>query len=437
LIVAKIGGSCLRTKSDVRNITEILKRIQQKPILVVSAFKGVTDELVTQAKNVLQGEFDIGKISDMHYDLVRGLMLDRRIQAEEQVKALLEELRGFLQTIHMQKCLNPGDIDRVLSYGEKLASKIIAAYLNELGVDARPLWDNDAGIVTDSNFGNASILGTSIPLIREKLCVTYVPVIAGFFGVDEKGRITTFGRGGSDYTATFIAAALHCEVVLFKDVPGLMTADPKIVKNASTIRRIRYQEALELASHGSKVIFEKAVVPAMNASIPIRITAFHKPTTGTIISDRGEALAVSSLPRIVILSLTRSYGFSNIQSKLISKLKAANIYPILAQTTDQVFMIVVRESDSEAAQTVIRKTDENTRIEKNNRLGLVAVVGNKSRKKGSAFVFRHLSGTSIAVNALVQNHGSLNVIVNREDVAKTTQALHDFFLGSNDLAGRN
>ncbi len=430
MIVAKIGGSCLGTKSDIRSVIQILKRIQEKPILVVSAFKGVTDELAIQARNALEDKADLKKVADLHRDFIQDLEFQVKAQIEDEVKVLLEEIQQLFQKILCKKHLKPQDMDEVLSYGEKLATKIIASYLVQSNINARALWDNNAGIVTNSNFGNASILDKSICLIRERLDTDFIPVIAGFFGKDGKGKVTTFGRGGSDYTATFVAAALHCEVVLFKDVQGLMTADPKVVRNVSVIKRINYLDALEMARFGSKVIFEKAILPAMNAGIPIRIADFHKSTIGTTISNRGTATVISSLPRV-----TRLYMRGHIETlgtqKLLLDLSAHSVYPLLTGTVGGGFFLVVKEADCEIARNIVRKIGERNGIDMDTEFGIVAAVGTKYRKKGIDIVSRYMSEKGIAVDLIVRSQRSLCVIVNKKDVVKTTQALHHLFVEKN------
>lgn len=428
MIVAKIGGSCLGTKSDVRSVIQILKRIPEKPILVVSAFKGVTDELAIQARNALEGKADLEKIANLHRDFIQDLGFELKVQIEDEVNVLFEEIQRLFQRIRCRKHLKPQDLDEVLSYGEKLATEIVASYLVQSGIDARVLWDSNAGIVTNSNFGNASILDKSIYLIREKLDTDFIPVIAGFFGRDEKGKVTTFGRGGSDYTATFIAAALRCEVVLFKDVQGLMTADPKVVRNVSVINRMNYLDALEMARFGSKVIFEKAILPAMDAGIPIRIADFHEPTIGTTVSDQGAATVISSLPRVTTICLRRYIDTPSARLKLLSDLSAHSVYPLLTGTASRDFFLVVKEADSEIARKIVRKIGGSNGISIDTEFGVVAAVGTKSREKGADVVSRYLSEKEIVVDSIVRSQRSLCVVVNEKDVVKTTQALHDLFI---------
>ena len=430
MIVVKIGGSCLSNKQDIRRVIEIVEKNMEKrvkPILVVSAFKGVTDELLAQAQNALTAGFDLEKMEKLHYEFIEDLSPQIKAETERRVKALFEELRRLLLGVS-GSVLSSSSKDRIVSYGEKLAAEIVAAYLNNSGFEAKPLWDKDAGIITNSNFGNGSILDESKDRIRRKLDTSYIPVVAGFFGRDKEGKTVTLGRGGSDYVATFIAAALNCEVTLFKDVDGLMTADPKIVKTASTIEKINYSDALELAYYGSKVIHEKAIIPAMKAKIPVRITNFYSPDKGTIICDGGEATAISSLSNVVKLNLFSSLKVANIASLLLG-LNAFEINPLLlTKASRHEISLVIKESEADIAQRTIREIDRkaNTNVEKG--FGLVTAIGSNVREKGMS-ASKFLFNKGIYVNAIARSATGRNlcVVVNREDVPTATQALHDFF----------
>jgi len=432
LIVAKIGGSCLNTKDDIRRTIELVEKVEEKPILVVSAFKGVTDELIAQARNALTASFDIKKIEKLHYDFIEDLSPSMKAKTEKRVRALLKELRETLLEVSYRQELSPSNKDRIVSYGEKLVTVVVAAYLTDSGFKAKALWGSDAGIVTNSNFGNASILDESTRLIRERLDTSYVPIVAGFFGKDKEGRIVTLGRGSTDYIATFIAATLNCEVTLFKDVDGLMTADPKIVKTASVIEKINYLDALELACYGSKVIYEKAVIPAMKAHIPIKITNFYSPTRGTTICDEGEATAISSLANVATVNLLGYPNMASLIAPLLLELSALDIHPLLLTkaSRDEISM-VMKESEAEIAQTTIRKIDKNTNIKVEEEFGLVTAIGSKVREKGTSSVSKFLFSKGIDINAIDRSASGRNlcVLVNKDDVPPATQALHNLFIG--------
>ena len=433
IVIMKIGGSCLGRKDDIRRTVDIVKenlKERVRPILVLSAFKGVTEELLAQIGNALEGHFNLEEIEKSHYQFIEDLSPSVRTETEKCVRALLEELRKKLSKVSDTLSLSPSERDKIVVYGEKLVTEIVAAYLTDSDFEAKPLWGDSAGIVTDSIFGNGSILNESKNLVKEKLNVSYIPVIAGFFGKDKRGRIVTLGRGSTDYIATFIAAALNCEAVLFKDVDGLMTADPKIVKNTAVIEKINYLDALELAYYGSKVIYEKSLIPPMEAKIPIKITNFHKPAKGTTICTEGVATAISSLSNVVKLDLFGHAEVTNGISSLLSELNAFGINPLLlTKASHHDASLVVRGSETEIAQRAIRKTN-NVDIELEKGLGLVTAIGPKVQKKGLGSVSRLLLDKGIDVSTIEQSASRRNlcIVVKGQSVALAAQALHDHFI---------
>ena len=434
MIVAKIGGSCLSSEDGIRRTIEYVKewkRENERPIVVVSALKGITDELLSQAENALKGHFDLKNIEDQHYKSLKGLTSIIKEETKKRVDILLKELKESILRVTDLHDLRPNDRDRIVTYGEKLATEIVAAYLTNSGIEAKPLWDRDAGIITNSNFGNASILDRSVPLIKRKLDTTYVPVVAGFFGKDEDGKIATLGRGGSDYTATFISAALGCPVTLFKDVDGLMTADPKIVEKASIIDKINYVDALELARYGAKVIYEKAVIPAMEAQIPIKITNFFKPSEGTTICNEGEANAISSISNIVKIDLYFSSEKLSMISCILSEFEALDVNPLLLSKVSRCgFSIVVKQSEADLIQRTIRKVDQNAEIEKEVGIGMVAALGSNVREEGIYSLSKLLVNNKIKINTINKSANSKNlcIIVDIKYLEPTIRLLHNRFI---------
>ncbi|NLF45695.1 MAG: aspartate kinase, partial [Syntrophomonadaceae bacterium] len=177
------------------------------------------------------------------------------------------------------------DLDLIMSCGELISGIILANYLNASGIKACYLSGEQAGIVTDSNFGNAHILYVNPQKIIECLENDIVPVVAGFQGADEKGHITTLGRGGSDTTASALGVALNAQMIdIFTDVDGVMTADPRIVENARVLDSITYNEICQLARDGAKVIHPRAVEIAMQCNIPIRVRSTLNNSAGTLVS---------------------------------------------------------------------------------------------------------------------------------------------------------
>ena len=436
MIVAKIGGSCLSSEDGIRRTIEYVKewkKEKERPIIVVSALKGITDELLKQAENALTGHFDLENIKDQHYTSLKGLTSIINERTKKRLDILLNELKESILRVTDLHELRPNDRDEIVAYGEKMATEIVAAYLTNSGIKAKPLWDRDAGIITNSNFGNASILDQSVPLIKSKLDTTYIPVVAGFFGKDEDGKIATLGRGGSDYTATFISAALGCPVTLFKDVDGLMTADPKVIETASVIDEINYLDALELARYGAKVISEKAVIPAMEAQIPIKITNFFKSSEGTTICNEGEANAISSIPEVVKINVNISSEKLNMLSCILSEFDALDINPLLLSKVSRCgFSIVVKQSEADLIQSTIRKVDQNANIEKEMGIGMVAALGSNVREEGIYSLSKLLVNNKIKINTINKSANSkiLCIIVDKQYLEPTIRLLHNRFIES-------
>lgn len=220
--------------------------------------------------------------------------------------------------------LTPRTVDALVSFGERMAVRIVSANLNKLGVPAQFFDAWNLGMLTTSEFGNAEIKEESYKRIKEKLSKfdgMIVPVVTGFIGHDEKGRITTLGRGGSDLTATVIGAAYPVdEVQVWKDVDGIMTADPRLVKNAQPVSYVTYEEAAELAFFGAQVLHPISMQPAIRSGIPVRVKNSYNPgAVGTLITatrDKSESLvtAITSKSNVQLIDIVSNhmlgqYGF--------------------------------------------------------------------------------------------------------------------------------
>jgi aspartate kinase len=363
-------------------MVEIIKRAEeQEPKVVLSAFKGTTDQLLNQAKLAKEGNFDIDSIEAKHHELVNDLSATVRARTELQVDKLLKELREALTGVTYLRELTPTALDRIFAYGEKLATHIAAGYLAEEKMNGVPLSDIEAGILTNSNFGNASILDESYELAKEKLAMVHIPLIAGFFGKDAAGRIATLGRGATDYVATFIAAAFGCRTVLYKDVDGVMTADPKIVPNAKLISNLNYATAIELGRYGSKVVFEKAVVPAMHARTTINVKRFEEEREGTLISSSGDGEAITYLKGMVMVQMSRIHGLNAMGSILTEVDNAYADDPIvMAPLFRNEMSIVMKDERSGQIAEIARKIGGDVAVNVSSGLSLVAVIGRRFKQ---------------------------------------------------------
>lgn len=219
----------------------------------------------------------------------------------KEVDQLLDECEQMLNGVRLIQELSPKSLDQLVSYGERMSVRIMAARLNQIGVPAQAFDAWDIGLTTDSNFGDANLKRGYEPDVKkafEKIDPNVVAVVTGFIAHDSKGKITTLGRGGSDLTATAIGAALGLdEIQVWKDVDGILSSDPRVVPNAVSVHEVSYEEASELAYFGAQVLHPIAMRPAMKFNIPVRVKNSYDPSAlGTIIREhKVEGRLVSTL----------------------------------------------------------------------------------------------------------------------------------------------
>jgi len=301
LVVMKFGGTAVESGERIRHISNLALNYQQNMgfdvILVTSAVKGMTDEILAVAESVKKGDKAavnqfVDRLKRLHLSLIDSSIFDeaKKKEAKNTVSELVDLIKNVLHGMLPIREVTPKMLDYLLSFGERLSTFIVSLTIEDIGGSSQYLIGNDAGIVTDSNFGDALPLMDTTKLnvsnrLKPLLAKKVIPVITGFIGADQFGNITTMGRGGSDYTATIIAAGSRAdEVWLWSDVDGLMTADPKIVSDARVIREASFAEALEMALFGAKYMHPRALEPAIESNIPMRIRNFMKiDTVGNII----------------------------------------------------------------------------------------------------------------------------------------------------------
>jgi aspartate kinase len=431
LIVMKFGGSCLDKPDDIRRMVKILKSTASlQPKAVLSAFKGTTDQLLNQANSAKGGSFDTSEIEAKHQELVDDLPSDIRTQVQPQIQRLLKELRDTLTGVCYLKELSPLILDRVAAYGEKLATHVAAGYLAEGGLKGVPFSDSEAGILTNSNFGNATILEESRQLVRGKLSSVQIPLVAGFFGKDSAGRIATLGRGATDYVATFIAAAFGCRTILYKDVDGVMTADPKLVPNARLISDLDYATAIELGRYGSKVVFEKAIVPAMIAKTAIEVKPFEKEENGTLISGEGAGEATSYMKDMAMVQVSGIHGL-NVVGSILSGLD--QLYPDDPITVAPLFRnemaLITNESRSDKVADAIRRIGGDVTVNVRKGFSLVAVIGMRFQQPR---VYESLRKAGVEPTIVIKTPSGMTTcaIVDQEETDTSVRALHEELLAS-------
>lgn len=267
-VVMKFGGSSLATAERIVYVTKLIKRhVEQgyKPIIVCSAMGKTTNTLLSAGDFALtDGQINVESLRTLHVSVANTLGLGN--STINQLNNLLDDLERLLEGVKYIGELSPRTKDVLVSFGERCAIRIVAATLNKFGVPAQSFDSWVLGLRTSSNFGNAEVLDESYDNIKKtlgRLDSSIVPVVTGFLGHDSLGRITTLGRGGSDLSATVIGAAAGVdEVQVWKDVDGIMTSDPRLVKSAKPVTDVTYEEAAELAYFGAEVMIITQFLPS-------------------------------------------------------------------------------------------------------------------------------------------------------------------------------
>ena len=302
--VLKFGGSSVATPDRIKSVIQIVKPLlsEERIAIVFSAFGGITDTLINLSTLAHAGDLEykvlLEQVEKRHLDAVRELIgVQRQSSILAQVKFMINELEDILHGIYLVKERTPRTLDYIMSFGERLSAYIIAEAFNDLGIAAEFL-DARLVVCTDDHFGHAKV---DFKLTNQLVADYFkshkaLQIITGFIGTSESGETTTLGRSGSDYTAAIFAGILHASALeIWTDVDGMMTADPRKVKKAFTVREMTYQEAMELSHFGAKVIFPSTMQPAMANKIPILIkNTFNPSFAGTRISADANGKSLTS-----------------------------------------------------------------------------------------------------------------------------------------------
>ena len=308
----KFGGTSVGSAGRIRDVVGIVKsQLGNEPIVVVSALGGVTDSLINIGNESAAGKdvsLMLEQVIDRHYEMINDLKLDKKIIASE-----VEQLSKLVGEIFLLGEVTTRNLDKLMSFGERMSARIVAACMRSFGIHAHAYDAYDLGMITTPNFGDADVLPEAYQNIRKSLAnKREISVITGFIGKSREGEITTLGRGGSDYTASIIGAAMGVrEIQIWTDVNGIMTADPKIVKTARSIEEVSYKEAADLAMLGAKVLHPKTILPAVENGIPVRIlNTFNPGHKGTLvlnsISTGARVTSITYKKHILAISISKS-----------------------------------------------------------------------------------------------------------------------------------
>ncbi|GAB4155402.1 MAG: aspartate kinase [Planctomycetota bacterium] len=312
MIVLKFGGTSLGNSQRLaRAAARVIEHLDDDPIVVVSAVGGVTNLLIRACEEAAKGRSLYNELLSIHTNILREASLPLHLLDD-----LFESLRTELIAISHAASYNSEILDSLLAFGERLSSRIFASFLTLSGIDAAA-WDaGDVGMLTDRSFGRAKPLKKSVRQISswaKSLRKGEVPVVTGFIGRTEDGRTTTLGRGGSDYSAAWIAAAVDAkELEIWTDVNGVMTADPRVVPEARSICELAFDEAAEMAFRGAKVLHPNTLQPVRESAIPVRVlNSLVDDDRGTLIVERSSFKGVkccTSLRDLLLWQVFDEFG---------------------------------------------------------------------------------------------------------------------------------
>ncbi|HVO72701.1 MAG TPA: bifunctional aspartate kinase/homoserine dehydrogenase I [Ignavibacteriaceae bacterium] len=456
--ILKFGGSSIGTPDKINNVVEIVKNSKKESgtiAVVFSAFHGITDKLIKLSKLAADGDqsyLELSKeIEDIHLNTIKKIIsVKNQSGVLTHVKLTLNELDDVIHGVFLVKELSLRTLDFIMSFGERISAYTISKVFEDRDIDAEYLDSRDL-IVTDMTYGSARVL---FEQTNEKIKKYFdvhkkLQIVTGFIASSLEGQTTTLGRGGSDYSASIFAAALKAkEIEIWTDVDGVLTADPKKVKKAFSIKSLTYEEAMELSHFGAKVIHPPTMQPALNKKIPIRIkNTFNPAFEGTIISEKGDSKnfsikGISSIDDIALLRIQGSgmIGVAGIARRIFGALAAKKVSVILISqaSSEHSICFAVMPQFAEDARKAIEdelrfeikdKLVSEILIEKE--LSIIAVVGENMRNTPgiSGKVFQALGRNGINVVAIAQGSSELNIsaVVPKVDEEKALNALHDAF----------
>lgn len=452
--VLKFGGSSVGSPGRIRKVKKIVESDGSPCIVVISAFHGVTDNLKKIAELAALRKDDyiahLEEIILLHISFARNLI---NVKDLDHVLEIIEnnfsETKKTLEGIYLLQELSKHSLDQVLSAGEILSSIIISKFFNYCQyIDSREL------IKTDDNFGNANVnFNTTNNLIREKIKASdKLIILPGFIASTVRNETITLGRGGSDYTAAIVAAAINAEALeIWTDTDGFMTADPRKVEKAYAIDNLTYAEAIELSHFGAKVIYTPTLRPVYNKHIPVLVrNTFNPGVKGTIISDTSEngshspIKGISSIDHIDLITLqgTAMVGVAGTSMRLFSALAKHNISIVLITQASSEYSITFAldpNDTRQAANAINHEFEKEIRYSKELKLliekdlSIIAIVGEKMKNTPgiSATLFKSLAINGISAIATAQGSSELNisVVIKKENLRKALNVIHDgFFL---------
>ena len=455
--VLKFGGTSVGSEKNIRQVISILNNYSEKDnvIAVVSAVGGITNKLLKAGELAkiqnLEYVSVYEEIHSTHIELIKALIPNNNDKIINNTISKLQSLKQLLDGIYLIHEISPSTTDKLSSYGELLSSQIIAEAMRYQKLDAQ-VKNSQELIVTDDTHTKAEV---NYALTNKNINSFFkntshkITVLPGFISKSENGAITTLGRGGSDFTAAIVAAALKVsDLEIWTDVSGMFSANPKVVKNAHPIESISYFEAMELSHFGAKVLYPPTVQPVLDLEIPIHIKNTLNPSDkGTLISKetgqtKNPVKGISHVGDISLLTLEGNgmVGIPGFAKRLFETLaqEKINVILITQASSEHSICFGVNTADASRAKDAIDLSFENEielgkidPIKIENELSIVALVGDnmKNHQGISGKMFSTLGKNNINIRAIAQGASEKNIsaVINKNDVKKALNSLHEIF----------
>jgi aspartokinase/homoserine dehydrogenase 1 len=465
-LVMKFGGTSVGSPPALRNLAAIVGAARKrwgKLVVVVSAMGGVTDLLLAGADAAVRGEPDavrrsVDSIARQHREAIREGGLDPK--TETVIDGFLRELEGLYHAVSVLREASPRAMDAIASLGERMSIHVVAGYLARAGLAAEPV-EAASFLLTDSKFQNASPIMEEIvvrakPVLEPVFKRRAVPVVTGFIGADADGVITTLGRGGSDWSAAIIGAAVNAdEVWIYTDVDGVMTADPRQVPDARSLPSLSYREISEMAYYGAKVVHPRTIRPCIDRKIPLWIkNTFHPEHPGTVILANGQRASgvIKAVTAIRDQTMVTVQGGGMMGVPGI----AARTFAAVARLGASVTMITQASSEQSICFSVPSRNGKNVQagleeefrreidredidaVDLLKECVIVTVVGAGMRHAHgvSGRIFSALGEARVNVIAIAQGSSecSISMVVDKNDELPALRAIHRLIVSEKNVA---
>jgi len=454
--IIKIGGGCLHGKQKIADIVTLLPQRAVGNIVVVSALNGITDLLIDSLPAALADESHIApimsRIKSRHHLVARHLIhsASGRRNFEQHFNKLVTELERIFYGLNFVREISPRISDIISSFGERLSACLLSGVMRAQGADAVFRMPHDIGIITDGKFGDATanlkkttrnIRKSLLPLIRDNRMI-FIP---GFFGVSEKGEITTFGRGGSDYSAAVLAAASDAEgLEVWKDVDGYLSADPKFIPESRLIPELSYDEAAELSYFGAKILHPRTVEPLRKKQLTITVKNTVNPDRpGSRITPGRRVLApvVKSIAHATDIGILKVHasgvgarlGILSLISSALSE-NEINIKSVVTSQTCISLLLALKDLDPGRKVLTALKPRPFRRLEKIDDAALISIVGEglSTRPGIAAKCFSATADCKVNVEMIAfgPSRVALYFVVRKNDLRSAVAAIHSSFFSS-------